>query len=187
MLGRAPDNRPVLLVLCVPPPRSPSFAPALPAARRQSFTSVVQLLIVFAHACMMKPSPSGARRRATSTSRPRSHLAFRPTANAFFSAPSARRTGARGAWCCEMRACEAEGGSKRTTGCAHGQRQATTRGGGPGFRARTGTLGAGGCEPARMPPPRMERANSRTSTGFVPASAPRRSVLLPLRRRRWCH
>jgi hypothetical protein len=161
-------RRTTLLVLCVPPPRAPSppsFAPTLPAARRQSPTSVVRLIIVFAHACMMKPSPSGARRRATSTSRPRSRLAFRPAANAFFSAPSARQTGARGARCCEMRVCEAEGGSKRTTGCAHGRRRATTRGGGPGFRTQTGTLGAGGCGPARMPPTRATRTNPRTSTG----------------------
>ena len=177
-------------MLCVPPPRSPSppsFAPALPAARRQSPTSVVRLIIVSAHACMMKPSPSGARRRRL-RHRVRVRASLRPAANAFFSAPSARRTGARGARCCEMRVCEDEGGSKRTSGCSHGRRPATTRAGGPGFRTQTGTLGAGGCGPARMPPPRAARTNPRTSTGVcsrvraspfgAPAAPP---ALVPLR------
>ena len=53
-------TRLVLLVLCGPPYALavPAVVCAvLPAARHQPPTSVVGLFIVFAHACMMKPSP----------------------------------------------------------------------------------------------------------------------------------
>ena len=175
-------------MLCVPPPRSPSppsFAPALPAARRQSPTSVVRLIIVFAHACMMKPSPSGARRRRL-RHRVRVRASLRPAANAFFSAPSARRTGARGARCCEMRVCEDEGGSKRTSGCSHGRRRPQPARADPDSGPRRAHWGRADADLLECPL-RGRRAQIRgRAPGFVPASAPRRSVL-PLRRRRWCH